>query len=48
MGWVVTKSVMGLLFVLVLFAISWVIYYPFFRIYDKQAVEQDVQATKDE
>lgn len=43
MGWVVTKSVMGVVFVLLLFAISWVIYYPFFKIYDHQAIEQDQQ-----
>ncbi|MCH4009725.1 PTS sugar transporter subunit IIC [Companilactobacillus sp.] len=48
MGWVVTKSVMGLLFVLILFAISWAIYYPFFKVYDRQAVEQDASLAGEE
>ncbi|AKP67433.1 PTS sugar transporter subunit IIC [Companilactobacillus ginsenosidimutans] len=47
MGWLVTKSITGVVFVLLLFAISWAVYYPFFRIYDKQAVEQDASLTEE-
>jgi len=47
-SWIVTESVRGLIFLLVLFAISWVIYYPFFKIYDKQAVKQDLELMDEE
>lgn len=45
-GYMVTKSIMGLLLVLVIFAISWVIYYPFFKIYDKQVCEEEAAKVK--
>lgn len=48
LSWIVTESVRGLIFFLVLFAISWMIYYPFFRIYDKQAVKQDLDLLDEE
>ncbi|MCT1901652.1 PTS sugar transporter subunit IIC [Oceanobacillus sojae] len=41
LNWLVTASITGLIYFFVIFAASWVIYYPFFKIYDKQAVEQD-------
>lgn len=41
LNWIATESIAGLIYFFVLFAVSWVIYYPFFKIYDKQAVEQD-------
>lgn len=48
-GWIITKSISGLIFVLVIFVISWIIYYPFFKVYDKQAVQQDLEwAEEDE
>ena len=31
----------GLIFSLVIFAISWAVYYPFFKVYDKQCVEEE-------
>lgn len=40
-GYMVTKSISGLFLVLFIFAISWVIYYPFFKIYDKQVCEEE-------
>ncbi|NTK27877.1 PTS sugar transporter subunit IIC [Enterococcus faecium] len=42
-GWITTKSIMGILLVVILFILSWLIYYPFFKAYDKQAVEQDLE-----
>ncbi|WP_433945039.1 PTS sugar transporter subunit IIC [Paenibacillus sp. SN-8-1] len=47
-GWIVTESVRGILFVVILFVISWLIYYPFFKIYDKQAVKQDMELLEEE
>lgn len=47
-GWIITESVRGILFVIILFAISWLIYYPFFKIYDKQAVKQDMELLEEE
>ncbi|WP_289891842.1 hypothetical protein [Virgibacillus pantothenticus] len=41
LNWLVTASITGLIYFFVIFGASWVIYYPFFKIYDKQAVEQD-------
>jgi len=35
-GYLVTKSFAGLLLVLVIFAVSCVVYYPFFKVYDNQ------------
>lgn len=40
-GYMVTKSFAGVLLVLVNFAVSWVIYYPFFKVYDKQVCEEE-------
>ena len=40
-GYMVTKSFAGVLLVLVNFAISWVIYYPFFKVYDKQVCDEE-------
>ncbi|MGX8850195.1 PTS sugar transporter subunit IIC [Amedibacillus sp. YH-ame10] len=40
-GYMVTKSLNGAILVMVIFAISWVIYYPFFKIYDKQVCEEE-------
>ena len=40
-GYMVTKSISGLLLVMVNFAISWVIYYPFFKVYDKQVCDEE-------
>ncbi|MCL2112533.1 MAG: PTS transporter subunit EIIC [Streptococcaceae bacterium] len=47
-GWIITKSIAGVIFVLAIFAISWIIYYPFFKVYDKQAVQQDLEWAEDE
>lgn len=47
-GWIVTESIRGVLLVVILFVISWLIYYPFFKIYDKQAVKQDMELLEEE
>lgn len=48
-GWLITHSVAGVVFVLVYFMISWIVYFPFFKVYDKQAVQQDLEwAEEDE
>lgn len=47
-SWIITESVRGLIFFVVLFAISWLIYYPFFKVYDKQAVIQDAELAEEE
>jgi PTS system cellobiose-specific IIC component len=46
-SWIITESIRGLIFFVVLFAISWVIYYPFFKVYDKQAVKQDAELAEE-
>lgn len=40
-GFMSTKSIMGVLLVAVIFAVSWVIYYPFFKVFDKQLCEEE-------
>lgn len=35
-GFLVTKSIMGIILILVIFALSFVVYYPFFKVYDRQ------------
>lgn len=46
-GYLVTQSISGVILVLVVFALSWAIYYPFFKVYDKQCVEEE-QREKEE
>ena len=46
-GYLVTQSISGVILVLVVFALSWTIYYPFFKVYDKQCVEEE-QREKEE
>jgi len=41
MGYMVTRSISGVILVLVIFALSWLIYYPFFKVYDKQVYEEE-------
>ncbi|MGM0168912.1 PTS system, cellobiose-specific IIC component [Enterococcus sp. AZ135] len=36
-----THSFMAVLYVFILFAISWIIYYPFFKIYDNQSLQEE-------
>ncbi|AEB07276.1 Protein-N(pi)-phosphohistidine--sugarphosphotran sferase [Coriobacterium glomerans PW2] len=40
-GYLGTRSISGLILVLVIFALSWIVYYPFFKVYDKQCVAQE-------
>lgn len=40
-SWIMTRSLSGVLLVLVIFTVSWLVYYPFFKIYDKQVLAQD-------
>jgi len=44
-GYMVTKSVMGVLLVIVIFILSWLIYYPFFKIYDNQEYQKELEKT---
>lgn len=47
-GWIMTRALSGLLLVIVIFAISWIVYFPFFKVYDKQAVIQDQELMEEE
>lgn len=40
-SYISTKSINGLIYTLVLFAISWIVYLPFFKVYDKQAMAEE-------
>lgn len=40
-GYFVTHSIMGVVLVLLIFALSWIVYYPFFKVYDKQCVDEE-------
>ncbi|MDN3020069.1 PTS transporter subunit EIIC [Paenibacillus sp. BSR1-1] len=46
-SWIVTESIRGVIFFVILFAITWIIYYPFFKVYDKQAVKQDAELAEE-
>lgn len=39
-------GIKGLIFMLIIFALSWVIYYPFFKVYDKQCLEQEEEKAR--
>lgn len=43
-----TGSIRGTVLAVVLFAVSWLIYYPFFKVYDKQVYEEEQAALKQE
>lgn len=46
-GYLTTRSIMGVVLVLVIFAISWIIYYPFFKVFDKQLCKEEaIEAEK--
>ncbi|WP_449355191.1 PTS sugar transporter subunit IIC [Virgibacillus natechei] len=47
MNWITTASIAGLIYFFVLFVVTWIIYYPFFKLYDKQAVEQDAELAEE-
>ena len=40
-GYLATGSIMGVVLVIVLFAISWLIWTPFFKVYEKQCLEEE-------
>lgn len=40
-GYMVTKSFTGVILVGIIFAMSWIVYYPFFKVYDKQMCEEE-------
>lgn len=40
-GGLVTKSIAGVILVIILFAISYLVYYPFFKVYDRQVAEEE-------
>lgn len=39
-------GVRGLIFMLIIFALSWIIYFPFFKVYDKQCVAQEEEKAR--
>jgi len=45
-GYIVTNSIKGAIVVLIIFAASWLIYYPFYRAYDKQLCAEEVAAAQ--
>jgi len=47
-GWILTRAFSGVVLVLILFVLSWLIYYPFFKAYDNQAVTQDKELMEEE
>lgn len=47
-SWIMTRSIAGILLVIILFIVSWIIYLPFFKLYDKQAVAQDLELMEEE
>lgn len=42
LNWITTSSIIGMLYFFALFIIAWIIYYPFFKVYDKQTVESEL------
>lgn len=40
-GFLVTGSFAGVLLVLAIFAVSWIVYYPFFKVYDNQCLAEE-------
>lgn len=47
-SWIITESFKGVIFFVALFIVSWLVYYPFFKIYDRQAVAQDKEMEVEE
>ncbi|MBP1041131.1 PTS sugar transporter subunit IIC [Vagococcus sp. BWB3-3] len=47
-SWIMTRSFTGVLLVIVIFVVSWLVYLPFFKIYDKQALAQDQELMEEE
>lgn len=43
-----TQSIAGVIYVFILFAISWVVYYPFFKLADKAALIEQEQESQEE
>lgn len=39
--WIIVKSINGLIFFVIVFVVSWLVYYPFFKAYDKQVLIED-------
>lgn len=46
-GYLVTNSWLGFVYVCILFAVSFAIYYPFFKIYDKQVCAEEAKKLKE-
>jgi len=47
LNWLTTASVAGIIYFFVLFAITWLVYYPFFKVYDKQVLVEDEGLTEE-
>lgn len=47
-SWIMTRSIAGILLVVFIFIVSWIVYLPFFKIYDKQAFAQDQEVAEEE
>ncbi|QVI36099.1 PTS transporter subunit EIIC [Lacticaseibacillus casei] len=48
LGYIVTDSIAGVIFTTIMFAISWLVYYPFFKAYDRQEVKNEASDDEDE
>lgn len=46
-GTFVVGGIQGLILLAIIFAMSWIVYYPFFKIYDKQCLEEEQKSQKD-
>ena len=44
--WLTTRSLFGIVLMLIVFAASWMIWMPFFKIYDKQVCEEEAAEQK--
>ena len=42
--WLITRSINAILLMLICFVIAAMIYYPFFKVYDKQEYEQELKS----
>lgn len=47
LNWLTTASIAGAIYFFVLFAIAWVVYYPFFKVYDRQVLKEDEGLTEE-
>ncbi|MCR0616268.1 hypothetical protein MKA42_13290 [[Clostridium] innocuum] len=46
-GYLTTNSMSGVILVIALFAVSWLIWMPFFRVFEKQQYKEDLENRKE-